>query len=347
MRRGPRRRADRGAQARAGELEGEALEGEVSEIDGEELLALEVDLLIPSALEDAINADNAGDVKAKAIFEVANGPVSPDADELLERGVSIVPDILVNAGGVTVSYYEWVQNRAGLYWEADEVRDRLRGGCRPRPTPSGRSPRTSGFPCAWPLTCTRCDGWARRRTHAAQRSATRPHQTPERRLRPPGRGGCSLRPVVRTVLSFIVAATLLAVAGCGSDPSEDGSTSVVASTAQLADLARNVAGERAAVTGLLSPTSDPHDFEPRPSDAEALAGADLILQSGGDLDLWLEQIVESSGTEAPVLIALDRVPAPSGDELDPHWWQDPRLAIAAVEAIRDELIAVDPGGTSL
>ena len=152
---------------------------------------------------------------------------------------------------------------------------------------------------------------------------------------------------MRTVLSFIVAATLLAVAGCGSDPSEDGSTSVVASTTQLADLARNVAGERAAVTGLLSPTSDPHDFEPRPSDAEALAGADLILQSGGDLDLWLEQIVESSGTEAPVLIALDRVPAPSGDELDPHWWQDPRLAIAAVEAIRDELIAVDPDGASI
>ena len=152
---------------------------------------------------------------------------------------------------------------------------------------------------------------------------------------------------MRTVLSFIVAATLLAVAGCGSDPSEDGSTSVVASTTQLADLARNVAGERAAVTGLLSPTSDPHDYEPRPSDAEALAGADLILQSGGDLDLWLEQIVESSGTEAPVLIALDRVPAPSGDELDPHWWQDPRLAIAAVEAIRDELIAVDPGGASI
>ena len=112
----------------SGELEGEALEGEVSEIDGEELLVLEVDLLIPSALEGAIHADNVGDVKARAIFEVANGPVSPDADsELLERGVVIAPDILVNAGGVTVSYYEWVQNRAGLYWEADEVRDRLRG----------------------------------------------------------------------------------------------------------------------------------------------------------------------------------------------------------------------------
>lgn len=112
---------------KSGELDGEALEGDVSEIDGEELLGLEVDLLIPSALEGAINADNVGDVEAKVVFEVANGPVSPEADvKLAERGIVVAPDILVNAGGVTVSYYEWVQNRAGLYWEADEVRDRLR-----------------------------------------------------------------------------------------------------------------------------------------------------------------------------------------------------------------------------
>lgn len=109
-----------------GELDGEALDGEVEEIDGDELLALDVDILIPSALEGAIDSDNAGDVGATVIFEVANGPVTPDADaELSDRGVVVVPDILVNAGGVTVSYYEWVQNRAGLYWEADEVRERL------------------------------------------------------------------------------------------------------------------------------------------------------------------------------------------------------------------------------
>jgi len=110
-----------------GELEGEALGGEVSEIEGEELLALDVDLLIPAALEGAINADNVADVRAKVIFELANGPVSPDADSvLLDREVIVVPDILVNAGGVTVSYFEWVQNRAGLPWEEDEVRERLR-----------------------------------------------------------------------------------------------------------------------------------------------------------------------------------------------------------------------------
>ena len=101
--------------------------GKATEIDGEELLALDVDILIPSALEGAIDADNVDDVRAKVIFEVANGPVTPDADaSLAERGVIVAPDILVNAGGVTVSYYEWVQNRAGLYWGADEVRERLK-----------------------------------------------------------------------------------------------------------------------------------------------------------------------------------------------------------------------------
>ncbi len=96
------------------------------EIDGDELLALEVDLLIPSALEGAIDEDNAGEVKAKVVVEVANGPVTPDADaKLADAGTIVLPDILANAGGVTVSYYEWVQNRSGLYWEAEEVRDRL------------------------------------------------------------------------------------------------------------------------------------------------------------------------------------------------------------------------------
>ena len=110
-----------------GKLEGEALSGEVSEIDGEELLALDVDLLIPSALEGAINEDNVDEVKARVIVELANGPVAPAADEkLIERGVAVLPDILVNAGGVTVSYFEWVQNRAGFYWGAEEVREKLR-----------------------------------------------------------------------------------------------------------------------------------------------------------------------------------------------------------------------------
>jgi glutamate dehydrogenase (NADP+) len=96
------------------------------EISSDELLALDVDLLCPSALENAITEDNAGDVRAKAIFEVANGPVSRAADDVLdEAGVTVVPDILVNAGGVTVSWFEWVQNRTGLPWSADDVAGRL------------------------------------------------------------------------------------------------------------------------------------------------------------------------------------------------------------------------------
>ena len=104
-----------------------ALEADgAKEIDAEELLALDVDLLCPSALENAIHEDNAGDVRARTLWEVANGPVTAAADDvLIGNDVIVVPDILVNAGGVTVSWFEWVQNRAGLPWSADEVRERL------------------------------------------------------------------------------------------------------------------------------------------------------------------------------------------------------------------------------
>ena len=97
-------------------------------ITNEELLALDVDILIPAALENQITVDNAADVKAKYIFEVANGPVSSAADQILnQKGVYLFPDILVNAGGVTVSYFEWVQNRNGWYWTLEEVNRRLKG----------------------------------------------------------------------------------------------------------------------------------------------------------------------------------------------------------------------------
>ena len=112
--------------ARQAKADGELHANGADEISGDELLALDVDLLCPSALENAIDEDNAGDVRAKAIFEVANGPVSPAADEILgDNGVTIVPDILTNAGGVTVSWFEWVQNRTGMPWSAEEVAERL------------------------------------------------------------------------------------------------------------------------------------------------------------------------------------------------------------------------------
>ena len=98
----------------------------LSKISNEELLAMDVDVLIPAALEGQINAANAGQIRAKIIVEGANGPVTSEADRMLtDRGVTIVPDILANAGGVVVSYFEWVQSRAGFYWELEEVERRL------------------------------------------------------------------------------------------------------------------------------------------------------------------------------------------------------------------------------
>ena len=96
-------------------------------ISNQELLALDVDILIPAALENQITSANAADVKAKFIFEVANGPVTSAADQILNRkGIYLFPDILVNAGGVPVSYFEWVQNRNGWYWSLEEVNRRLK-----------------------------------------------------------------------------------------------------------------------------------------------------------------------------------------------------------------------------
>jgi glutamate dehydrogenase (NADP+) len=95
--------------------------------DPEDLLGLEVDALIPAALDGAIHRDNASEVRARVVFEVANGPVTADADDILDdAGVEIVPDILTNAGGVTVSWFEWVQNRQGDRWRRATVDERLR-----------------------------------------------------------------------------------------------------------------------------------------------------------------------------------------------------------------------------
>jgi glutamate dehydrogenase/leucine dehydrogenase len=94
-------------------------------ISNEDLLELDVDLLVPAALEDQINADNAHKIKAKLIVEGANGPTSASADAILdEKGIMLVPDILANAGGVTVSYFEWAQNKSGYYWDLATVEQR-------------------------------------------------------------------------------------------------------------------------------------------------------------------------------------------------------------------------------
>ncbi len=156
---------------------------------------------------------------------------------------------------------------------------------------------------------------------------------------------------MRTILSFIAAgaAAALLLAGCGEDAgSSDAEVAVVATTPQAAEFAREVGGDRVDVTQILAPNADPHEYEPQPSDAEALAEADLVVRSGGDLDDWLDQLVESSGTEAPVLTLIDSVPTRTGEdgEEDPHWWQNPRNAILAVGAIFNELGEIDPSGES-
>ena len=95
------------------------------EISNAELLALDVDVLAPCALENQITSENAGKVRAKVMVEGANGPTTPEADKILrENGVLVVPDILANCGGVVVSYFEWVQNLQGDYWEFDEVQEK-------------------------------------------------------------------------------------------------------------------------------------------------------------------------------------------------------------------------------
>lgn len=93
----------------------------------DELVGVECDLLVPAAMENMIDETNAATVKSTLVLELANGPVTPEADEILaDKGVIILPDILANAGGVTVSYFEWVQNRQGFYWSEDEIHSRLR-----------------------------------------------------------------------------------------------------------------------------------------------------------------------------------------------------------------------------
>ena len=104
----------------------EAAGGKCRVISNKELLELDADILIPSALENQITADNARKIKAKVILEMANGPVTAEADEILaKKGVEVIPDILANGGGVVGSYFEWAQNLQRFYWEEEEVLGRL------------------------------------------------------------------------------------------------------------------------------------------------------------------------------------------------------------------------------
>jgi zinc/manganese transport system substrate-binding protein len=145
-------------------------------------------------------------------------------------------------------------------------------------------------------------------------------------------------------------ALLLAATGCGGVRGTSGKLDVVATTTQLGDFVREVGGEAVEVDQILQPNTDPHDYEPRPSDVEGAAGAELVFASGDDLDAWIGQIVSDSGSDAEIIDLGTTVPIrlpgeSSGAEAsryDPHWWHDPRNAEAAVRAIERALVAADP-----
>ncbi|MBR9689332.1 MAG: Glu/Leu/Phe/Val dehydrogenase [Candidatus Altiarchaeota archaeon] len=112
---------------RATKLKTGKVKGPGKEIKNAELLELPVSILVPCAIENVINQNNAADIEAKLIVELANGPTTPDADKILEeQGKIVIPDVLANSGGVTVSYLEWVQNRMGYYWTQKEVREKMK-----------------------------------------------------------------------------------------------------------------------------------------------------------------------------------------------------------------------------
>ncbi|MDQ3587954.1 MAG: metal ABC transporter substrate-binding protein [Actinomycetota bacterium] len=167
---------------------------------------------------------------------------------------------------------------------------------------------------------------------------------------------------VRRLIPLLPAALAL-LAGCGGDERESAerAAQVVATTTQVGDLTRAVAGRRAKVTQLLKANSDPHEFEPRPGDARALSEADLLVASGGDLDTWSDDLNRSAAGNASSVKLIDSVEALRGEHeqaegaradgekhgdgaVDPHWWQDPTNAVRAVEAIRRALSAADPEG---
>jgi ABC-type Zn uptake system ZnuABC Zn-binding protein ZnuA/ABC-type Mn2+/Zn2+ transport system permease subunit len=163
------------------------------------------------------------------------------------------------------------------------------------------------------------------------------------------------RPVAAAAAATVAVALL--VAGCGSSASGDDKLEIVATTTQIGDWVRAVGGDAVTVDQVLEPNTDPHEYEPRPSDVVAAAGASLVFASGDGLDSWIEEIVDDGGGDAPIVdlgaAVPERLPGEDehaeegGDdhdsEFDPHWWHDPRNAEAAVREIERHLAAADPG----
>ena len=148
-----------------------------------------------------------------------------------------------------------------------------------------------------------------------------------------------------------VSALVLVAAGCGAGGGGGkGRVAVVATTTQIGDWARAVGGDAVSVHQILQPNTDPHEYEPRPADVQATAGAGLVLENGDGLDRWMGTVISEAGGHPRVVdlgksVAIRLAGESSG--YDPHWWHDPRNAEQAVAAIRNALVAVDPGKRSL
>jgi ABC-type Zn uptake system ZnuABC Zn-binding protein ZnuA/ABC-type Mn2+/Zn2+ transport system permease subunit len=138
-----------------------------------------------------------------------------------------------------------------------------------------------------------------------------------------------------------IVALAVVAGGCGAAGSSDGKVEVVATTTQIGDFARAVGGNAIDVHQILQPNTDPHDYEPRPADVQAAAGAKLVVVNGDDLDAWAKKIVDEAGGHPSVLDLGTKAPVKRGS--DPHWWHDPVNAQAAVSAVRDALVRADPG----
>jgi zinc/manganese transport system substrate-binding protein len=130
-------------------------------------------------------------------------------------------------------------------------------------------------------------------------------------------------------------------AACGSDNASRDGVTVVATTTEVADLVRQVGGSRVNVERMLRPGGDPHDYEPRPSDVAAVADATVVFRSGGEVDEWLNEVIDNAGGDAEVVSLIDSVKRLDDD---PHWWQDATNGVRAVEAMRAELTKADPAG---